>query len=189
MREFAAIQRELGLKKFLDSSLGTLYFVPFAPGAPRVIVRHFDSEIPPTLVKPFADLVRAAQQWIEHRPELARLVRVEQPIEVGRDFIARKHHTYYTSTAAYEDWEDPPAPPEELEQMRHTFRTAMGRSVDPRDAIIEAVLKRSLLEPTGKTYFGTSDKSESEGQFIVVEPKLTHEDVERWAALATPKSC
>jgi hypothetical protein len=188
MREFADIQRDLGLKKFLDSPLGTLYFVPFAPGAPRVIVRHFDSELPPTLVEPFADLVRAAQQWIEHRPELARLVRVEQPVEVGGDFVARKHHTYYTSTDAYVEWEDPPEPPEEFEQMRSAFRAAVGESADPKDAIIETVLARSLLEPTGKTYFGESDKNESEGQFIVVEPKLTREDVERWAALSTPKS-
>lgn len=179
MRDFVDIQQALGLKKFLGSPLGTLYFVPVAPDAPRLMVRHFDRELPVALVEPFAELMRTAQEWIERHPALSRLVRVEQPIEVGRDFIARTHHTYYTSTDAYVDWEDPPEPPEELEQMRSAFRAAVGRSADPRDAIIEAVLARSLLEPTGKTFF-----DEEEGRFIVVEPKPAREDLERWAALA-----
>ncbi|MBD2767336.1 hypothetical protein IC235_05465 [Hymenobacter sp. BT664] len=183
MRKFADIQGEIGLQKFLDSPLGTLYFVPAAPGAPRVMVRHFDTDIPTTLVKPFADLVQAAQQWIGYHSELVRLVKVEQPIEVGRDFVARPHHTYYTSIRAYVEWEDPPEPPDELEQMRSSLRAVLGKSVEPRDIIIETVLARSLLEPTGKTFF-----DESEGQFIVVEPKLTREDVARWAALSTPAS-
>lgn len=179
MREFADIQQALGLKKFLGSPLGTLYFVPVAPNAPRLMVRHFDRDLPVALVGPFAELVRAVQQWIERHPALARLVRVEQPIEVGRDFIARKHHTYYTSTDAYVDWEDPPEPPEELKQMRSAFRAAVGQASEPQDTIIEAVLARSLLEPTGKTFF-----DEEDGLFIVVEPKPTREDLERWAALA-----
>lgn len=177
MRKFTEIQHELGLKKFLASPLGTLYFVPFAPGFPRVMVRHFDNELTSTLVKPFAELVQASQNWLERRPELARLVKVEQPIEVGHDFIARPYHMYYTSTDAYVDWEDPPEPPEELEKMRSALRAEIGQSDDPRDAIIEAVLARSLLKPTGKTYFGDDD------QFIVVEPKVTREDLECWSAL------
>lgn len=184
MREFADIQHEPGLKRFSDSLLGTLYMILDDSQVPRVMVRHFDNELPPTLVEPFADFVHATQQWLERHLELARLVRVEQPSEVGRDFIARPFHVYYTSTSIYEDWDNPLESPEELEQMRSAFGAAIGKSADPQDVIIETVLARSLLEPTGKTYFGDSEMDKSEGQFIVVEPKLTLEDVECWAALS-----
>jgi hypothetical protein len=178
MREFSDVQRELGLQKFLASPLGTLYFVPSAPGSPRVIVRHFDGELAPELVPAYADLVRATQEWVERRPELAELIRVEQPTEVGTDFVARPHHTYGTSIDAYEEWEDPPQPPPELDRMRRALREALEGPGDEKEAIVGRALARSLLEPTGKTYF-----KESEGRFVVVEPKVTREDVERWAAL------
>jgi hypothetical protein len=110
------------------------------------MVRPFDRELPVTLVQPFAEVVQAAQRWIDKRPALARLVRVEQPVEVGRDFISRSYLLYYTSTDAYVDWEDPPQPPKELALMRNAFRKAAGKSADPKDVIVEAVLARSLLE-------------------------------------------
>src|SRR5436305_923928 len=108
MRQFTDIAAELGLKKYLDSPFGTLYFIPFAVGAPSIVVRRFDGEWPPELAAPYAELIRAAQRWIERHPGLARLVRVEQPVEVGSDFVARKHHRYHVSTDAYVDWENPP---------------------------------------------------------------------------------
>jgi hypothetical protein len=179
MRKFIEIQQELGLKKFISHPLGTLYFVPFEPGSRDIMVRHFDGELTVDFVIPFANLVQATQQWIEHRPKLARLVKVEQPIEVGYDFIARPFHIYYTSTDAYVEWEDPPDPPEELEHMRTLFRKEIGKSNNPKDILIETVLVKSLLEPSYKTYF-----AESKGQFIVVEPKLTQEDIEQWNTLS-----
>lgn len=47
--------------------------------------------------------------------------------------------------------------------------------------ILKAVLARSLLEPSSKTYF-----NEDEERFIVVELKPTREEVERWARLTAP---
>ena len=73
MRELVDIQQALGLKKFLGSPLGTLHFVPAAPDAPKIMVRHFDRELPVALLEPFAELMRAAQQWLERYPALARL--------------------------------------------------------------------------------------------------------------------
>jgi hypothetical protein len=175
MREFADIRHEPGLKKFFDSSLGTLYTISDISGVPKVMIRHFDGDIPISLVKPFADLVQAVQKWINRNPPLSQLVRIEQPIEVGCDFIARPFHIYYVSTDSYVYWEDQPEIPEELEKMRKYLREAIGKSLDPKDAIIEGVLKQSLLGPTGKTYF-----DEIEGKFVVVEPKITREDVENW---------
>lgn len=178
MRDFATIQRELNLKQFLESPLGTLYFVPMALEAPRLLVRHFDGILPPRLITPFVSLPPAAQQWIERSPDLERLVRIEQPIEVGRDFVAREHHTYGINLSAYTDWEEPPTPPAELALMQDAFRSLRGKSTSPKDNILKAVLARSLLEPTSKTYF-----NEDEGRFVVVELKPTREEVERWARL------
>lgn len=178
MREFTDIQRELGLKLFLESPWGTLYFVPIAPGSPRILVRHFDSELPADLAAPFGDLMRATQSWVERHPQLERLVRVLQPMEVGRDFVAREHLVYYTSTSTYVESDDSPEPPPELDEMRNVFRGLIGASADPKDVIIESVLARSLLEPSAKTVF-----TEDEGKFLVVEPKPTRDELERWAAL------
>src|SRR4051812_8452656 len=117
MRDFATIHRELKLKQFLESPLGTLYLSPEAPGTRRLVVRHFDGSLPSTLVAPFAGLLHSAQAWIARRAELERLVRIEQPVEVGSDFVARTHHVYGISLSSYTDWEEPPAPPPELARM------------------------------------------------------------------------
>jgi hypothetical protein len=178
MRTFENISKELGLKKFVFSETGTLYFVPAGEGTPRVIVRYFNGTIPAADVMAFARLILALGKWVELRPELARFVRIEQPIEVGYDFIARPHHTYYNSIYSYSQQEDPPEPPEELEEMQAIFRRMIGKTSDPAERIIEEILSRSLLEPTSKTYF-----SDEEGKFIVVDPKITREDLERWLAI------
>lgn len=91
MREFADIERELQLMKFTDSVNGALYCVPVSPGAPRLIVRRFDGALPPSLVTAYARMIADAAAWIAADPELAKLVRIEQPTEIGSDYIARRH--------------------------------------------------------------------------------------------------
>jgi hypothetical protein len=176
MREFVDIQQELGFRKFLDSPSGTLYMVLSDRGLPTKMVRHFDRDLAPTLVKPFADLVQALQQWIDRYPELAALVKIEQPIEVGRDFIARPFHIVHAPIDAYETWDDPPEAPEELDTMRRAFRAIIAQTNQPKDALIAAILSRSLLELTSKTYF-----NEGTEQFIVIEPKVASEDLQQWS--------
>jgi hypothetical protein len=179
MQNFINLKDRMGLKRFLYSPLGTLYFTPFPPeGTPKLIVRHFDNDLANSLVVPFVDLFQAVKKWVENHPKVNQFVSVETPIEFGFDYVTRLYHMYHTSTRSYVSGENPPNPPEELEQMRNNLRSQMGKSSSSRDCILEAILKRSLLEPTGKTYF-----AESRGKFIVVEPKFTSEDVERWATL------
>jgi hypothetical protein len=91
MRKFADIELELQLMKFTDSANGTLYCVPVSPGAPRLVVRRFDRALPPSLVTAYARLITDAAVWIAADPELAKLVRIEQPTEIGSDYIARRH--------------------------------------------------------------------------------------------------
>lgn len=86
MRDFTHVQQNLGLKKFLASVLGTLYYVPSAPGPARIMVRHFDRDVPPARIEAYVDLVRSIQGWIADHAELERLIRVEQPLEVRNGF-------------------------------------------------------------------------------------------------------
>ena len=95
----------------------------------------------------------------------------------------RAYPVYLTGTDAYEFSDEAPVPPPELETMRHVVRDALAASSSgssgEREAIITRVVRRSLLEPTGRTYF-----NEADDLFIVVEPKITTADVREWAALS-----
>ena len=176
MRDFAAIARTEPLKKFLESASGTLYFDTRGP-APTMIVRHFDRDLPRTLVGPFAELNAAARRWVEAHPAVARWVKIEPPLEVGEDFVARPHHVYHASLRSYDepDDESPVEPPDELAPMRTAVRAALGHPEGERAEIVETVLARSLLGATGKTYI--------EGdRFVVVELTPTRTELEQFAA-------
>jgi len=175
MRSFAEISHTAGLQKFLESSSGTLYFDAERP-ALTMIVRHFDRDLPPAVVRPFAEMNAAAQRWLAAHPEVARYVRLEPPIEIGEDFVARPHHVYYQSLRSYDepDEDDPVEPPDELAPMRQAVRAALGHPASEREQIVETVLARSLLGPTGKTYIG-------DDRFIVVELSPTRAELERFA--------
>jgi hypothetical protein len=178
MRNFENIKEDLQLKKFLESDLGTLYFIPYSPGSQRIIVRHFNRKNGSNHLLAYVEIMAAIQEWIKLFPAIGEFVKVEQPIEIGEDFIARPHHTYTTSLDSYNDDEDPPEPPVALFQMRAAVRKIIGKANTAKEAIIEAVITRSLLEPTAKTFF-----SGKEGKFIVVEPKLLPSDLDQWLSL------
>jgi hypothetical protein len=176
MGDFASLERRLGLKKFLGSRLGTLYFVPYTPVGQRVIVRRFDAELPPELTAAYAELVSAVQRWVEQHPEVDALARIVEPINVGDDYLMRPHHTYGVSTDRYQDEEDPIEPPVQWHQLIAAVR-AVPRSVEGRDGVVDGVIRRTLTEPNGKVYF-----NEIEGRFVVVDPKISADDVRHWAA-------
>ena len=175
MRRFSDIEKELGLKKFLYSELGTLFYIPSSPGSSRVMVRFFDAQLKPEFIDSFVELLSACQNWVEEKTDLEKLVRVEQPIEVGLDFISRPHHTYSTSTDSYEDEFEPVDPPKELSVMRKVIRSYIGNAVNDNIGIIQRIMGRSLIEPSSKTYF-----DDDEMRFIVVEPKLKVTDIIDW---------
>lgn len=178
MRDFDEIRSALGLRTFLASPAGTLYFDPEAQTADRVLVRHFDATVPPELTRAYADLVEAVADWVQANPGVSRYVRVQRPLEVGRDFVARQHLVYYYSTASYDDLDAPPPPPQ-LDRMRAAVLESLSApGADRRGgrpAVVERVVTASLLEPTGRTYF-----DEVDDLFVVVEPKITSVDVRDW---------
>lgn len=176
VRNFANITKTAQLKQFLESKSGTLYFDTVGP-APTMIVRHFDRDLPPALVQPFVELTAAARRWLEQHPDVARWVAIEPVIESGADFTARRHHVYYQSLRSYDepDEDAPIEPPDELAPMRAAARAALGHPEDERAQIVEAVIARSLLGSTGKTYLGRE-------RFIIVELTPTRAELERFTA-------
>lgn len=185
MRDFSSARDDLGLIPFLASPLGPLYLRPPALGRGGLIVRHFERQ-PRGRAAALADLLAAAQRWIAEHPRLARLLRVEQPVEVGHDFVARPHHVYYTSTDAYavladdEGDEFAPAPPPELDAMRAAFHAAAAGAKGEVERLLATVLARAAAEPSGKTYF-----HEGEGRFIAVDLSPRPEELDRWAAISS----
>ncbi len=182
MREFTNIERELNLMKFTDSKNGTLYCVPADPGAPRLIVRHFDGDLAPALAAVYVDILATAAAWIAEDPELATLVRIEQPSELGHDFIARRHFNATTLDAFLETdpEEDPPEPPPELARMQTRFRDRANAAGGPREALLTSILARSILERSLKTFYDYDAE-----QFVIADLKPTRDELKRWEALAT----
>jgi hypothetical protein len=182
MRDFLEIQRELKLMKLTDSVNGTLYCVPVAPGAPRLVVRRFDGALPPSLVEDYEGLHVAAARWLAADPVLDRLVRLQSSAEIGRDYIAH-HHWNATSLERFltsDPEEDPPEPPPELSPMQARFRERLERITTQREALLAALLGRSILAPASKTFY-----DEASEQFVIAELSPTSEEVERWRALDT----
>jgi hypothetical protein len=181
MREFVDIERQLQLMKFTDSANGTLYCVPVSPGAPRLIVRRFDRALPPSLVTAYARLVAEAATWVGADPELAKLVRVEQPTEIGSDFIARRHINATSLDAFLETdpEEDPPEPPPELSRMQTRFRERAKLASSAREALLISILGRSILERTQKTFYDADAE-----QFVIADPTPTRNELGHWNDLS-----
>lgn len=180
MREFSDIEHELHLMKFTDSRNGTLYCVPVAPGALRLIVRRFDGEIPPSLVPVYASMISAAAAWIAADPELAQLVRVEPPTEIGRDYIARRQFNATSLDAFLETdpEEDPPEQPPELSRMQARFRERSKVTNEAREALLTSILARSILERSLKTFYDHDAE-----QFVIADLKPTYAELQRWQEL------
>jgi hypothetical protein len=124
-------------------------------------------------------MLQACQQWVESSSALNEFVRVEQPLEVGADFISRKHHTYIASTDSYTEAHNPTEEPPELQQMRSIVRFLIFDTSDHNLKIIQSAMSRSLIEPSTKTYLSDDKK-----KFIVVEPKFCANDVKSWKVTA-----
>ncbi|HXK19319.1 MAG TPA: hypothetical protein VNG33_16010 [Polyangiaceae bacterium] len=175
MRDFSELTQEMNVIRFLGTDRGTLCLE--AGLRPTKLVRHFDGKLPTSLIPSYLQLLEACQAWVERRPEVSRLARFEQPLEVGADFVMRPFHIYITSIQTYDEAEDPPEAPAELATLRALLRAELARSTDSKQKLVEQVLSRSILEPCGKTFFrGVEDR------FVVVEPRFTAADVTAWSA-------
>lgn len=198
MRSFADIQRDLGLVLYVDSPLGSVSASPSHERGERLLVRHFDGDVPPALIPVWVDLTAAAAAWVAADPALARAVRVEEPVERGADFVASRHIIGTSlrrfverkpwppperdpeDAADLDDDEPPPPvePPDELAPMRARFSSRAGAAGSPREALLVALLSRAILEPATNTVYDYG-----EGRFVVADLEPTRDELERWAQL------
>jgi len=179
MRTFIDIERQLDLIEFNGSSNGSL-FVPRAVDAPLLIIRKFDRALPPSLIPVYASLLAGAAAWIAADRGLADLVSIEQPEELGEDFLARRYLVASSLDAFLETDpdEDPPEPPDELAVMQARFADVSRKAGTPREQLLATILGRSLLERTGKTFFDFGAE-----RFIVGDLKPTRDELETWDRL------
>lgn len=175
---FADVASRLGLKRFLTSTPGTLYFQPADLSVNRLLYRAFETQ-PPDFAGTYAEIAAAVVAWVAARPRLAELIEIIPPAQVGPDYIARPHHTYYVSTATYAHSEDGVPAPAELAEMRERLAADLAEIAPGiRSQVIARVLGRTLLEPSGRVYF-----DDLRGLFVVMEPKITSGDVADWQAI------
>lgn len=174
---FADVASRLGLKRFLTSTPGTLYFDPADVGENRLLYRAFETQ-PPGFADTYAEVAAAVVAWVAARPRLAELIEIIPPAQVGPDYIARPHHAYYVSTRTYAHPEDGVPAPAELAEMRERLAADLGEiAPGMRSQVLARVLGRTLLEPSGRVSFDDSRRL-----FVVVEPKITSGDVADWQA-------
>jgi hypothetical protein len=175
MRTFEELKKEKSIKRFLASELGTLYFEPDAPRDMGVIVRHLDSKLTIELLPVYVHLYHSIQQWIEIHPEVNSYVFMANLIEVGEDYLILPFYEYHVSNRRYfEEGENYLEPEEEYEPMIEAVTKELGTASD-QEGVISKVLRRSLLEPTGKTFF-----EDDIDKYVIVEPKVTIADIEQW---------
>lgn len=172
MRKFTEIQAELQLIPFGQSPSGNLHCMVGAAPGPRLLVRHFDREIPPALIGALESLRAAAVEFIGRDEELAQLVMIDSPVEIGSDFIARRHRMG-DSLAHFADDEDPPEPPPELAIVQERFGRLRASATSPEDLLVATILARSLLEPTSKTMYVYAEE-----RFVITELKVTRSELE-----------
>lgn len=177
MQSFKELKEELELQKFLWSELGTLYFRPKVAWEDKVLVRHLDGSLTVQLLPVYVDLYHAIVKWIEKDITMS-MYALLPPIEVGLDYIKRKFYVYNVDISNYlqaEGHEHYIEPPELYEEMVEETTALFDQPMEGKDKIIQGILRRSLLEPTGKTIY-----DDSRLIFILVEPKITLEDLENW---------
>jgi hypothetical protein len=169
VRSFSDISDQLGLRRLGVVDVGVVYFVPYRPGGPCVIVRHFEGR-EQTMVQPYAKLIESVAEWIADREQVAHTVRVEPALEIGRDFYARRDYPYLTSVRSYTFGDLSSEPPPELQEMRALVAFHLPHA--SAQSVVERVVRRSLLEPTHGTFF-----LESKSTFLVLDPAITGEDL------------
>jgi hypothetical protein len=198
MRSFHDIQRDLGLVLYADSPLGRVTASPSHERGERLLVRHLDGEIPPALLDAWIDLASTAAAWVAADPALARVLRVEQPVERGRDFLATRHIIGTSlrrfverkpwppperdprDAADLDDDEPPPAiePPDELGPMLERFPVHARTARSSRERLVVELLTRAVLAPAIHTIYDYQDS-----RFVVADLEPTRAELERWAEL------
>lgn len=183
MKKFEEIKKRINLIDYLDSEFGTMYFGDGKSNENDIIIRYLDGELTPELLPVYIQLYNAVLQYIENHSKIKEHVFMPNLIEVGKDYIIRPFYVYLVSTRRYFDPDEPLEPPKQYYEMIQAFSEEMVTQFSMeditypnRESIIKRVLRKSLIEPRGKTFL--------EGRYInkciIVEPAISIEDIEEW---------
>jgi hypothetical protein len=177
MKTFEELKNKMTLKPRAgdECELGTMYFEPDATRDKMIIIRHLDNKLTVELLPVYVHLYHSIQQWISNNPEVNQYVFMPNLLEVGKDYFIRQYHVYGTSIRRYINHKEPIEPPDEFEDMVRVVSREL-QAVPEKEKIIARILRRSLLEPTSKTFF----TSRYMKKFVIVEPKVTIADIEQW---------
>jgi len=184
MRTFAEASEEHDLYQWGSSEVGTLY-LPRSKQLPKSLVRFFEGDDCERAARSYAGLVEACRFWVMARPKLAAVVEVWPVEEVGRDFVRRRFKpAYVTLETLYlqrePGWEDDHIEPlSSIPDMEAALRSVLDADVSGREAVIQNVMKASLLRGAGKTVEGDN------GTWIVVEPSIGPDDLRDWIVADT----
>jgi hypothetical protein len=178
MKSFEELGREITLVRYIGSEFGTMYFEPKLPREKKRITRHLDNKLTTELLPTYEELYNAIIRWIEGKSKVQEYVFMPLLLEVGKDYFIRPFYVYDIAIRDYMDKEDEDyvEPPALFEEMRNTISQELNTEVSGRELIIHRILKKSLLEPTGKTIYD----SRRMNKFIIVEPKISLDDLNDW---------
>ncbi|NHZ82060.1 hypothetical protein F2P44_22675 [Massilia sp. CCM 8695] len=170
MRTFKEISQERVLIEYMPSGIGDMYYSADQTG--RFIIRKFASE---EIANIYMEILYSFNNWINDRKEIRALVEAGLPVEIGTNFVMRPHQIY-TSTSQLRDEESDVILPDDFFNNLRLIKAAITGVGDPRKMVIENIIRNTLIEPTGKTYFDFS-----ENKFGVAEPKISPIDMKRWS--------
>lgn len=174
MKTFQQLNNELNLKESIGSNFGTLYFISDLPFEKIFMVRHLDGKLTIDLLPVYVRLYNAIMQTINCNATLSEHVFIPNFIEIGKDYFIRPFYIYYKSTKSYYDEDEPTPAPDEYPILIDALTRELAKFNESTD-IVYRVLKRSLLEPSGKTIVDNIWN-----KLIIVEPKITIADLEEW---------
>lgn len=179
MKLFQPLSQELSLAIFLESEFGTMYFRPNVPLKDKITVRYLDGKLTIEMLSVYIQLYNSILQWIENSHDLKKYIFMPEILETGKDYLSRPFYVYHISTMDYIDKDEPVEPPKEYEEMIRIATIELS-SASGKEETIRRVLRKSLLEPSGKTYF-----EDEMNKFVIVEPKISLNDLQEWQHLSS----
>ena len=174
MQTFEEFAKTRALTKYLKSSVGTLFYGDEQNN--RILVRNFSSAGECAV---YVEILLAIKEWLEKTPDVRVVVELLFPFDIGTDFVAREHRIYTSTEELLDEEADVELPAEFFIQQKKIESAIIGGGTQ-RDMILKQVLRNSLLEPTGKTYFDFSAN-----KFVIVDPKIRPDDITSWRRVLT----
>lgn len=181
MKNFEELNKTEVLDRMLSSEFGTLYSHLDIQGNIDKIIRFLDGELTPELLPVYVQLYNAVLEYIDDH-KIKEHVFMPQLLEVGTDYIIRPFYSYHVSTRRYFDPDEPLEPYTEYYEMIRAFSEEMTNEFSEEDitdpdkqSIIKRILRKSLIQPRGKTFFEDYLK-----KYVIVEPAISIEDIKKW---------